>query len=276
MRRPPVAHLVASLVLVIAAFAKIGDTGLMFVEVPGMIPLDYRILCVVQLFVSGWLLIMVCPSLSNAFAICLFSLFTLISGYAAYNGVSSCNCFGRIPTHPVLIAMLDISVVALLLAARPLLSRATSNAMPAVDYLARSISAVCILTASLVLADASLGSNLWARCMANLNGRSILLAPGKINIGAGEVGEWRPFDVTVSNIGDSDVEVIGATQTCAVQWNSTFPISLPPRSQKDLRFTGKFVGTPGVFRHQFTLYCDAPQQFFLQGEIVGLCHSSSQ
>ena len=72
-----------------------------------------------ELFFAVWLLFGLLPKLTWAATVGLFSVFASVSLFKAVSGESSCNCFGSATVNPWLTSFLDLGIIGLLIAFRP-------------------------------------------------------------------------------------------------------------------------------------------------------------
>ena len=75
---------------------------------------------------AAWLFSGLYPLASWIAAVFCFAMFAAVSGFFAWRGQASCGCFGTVHVHPLITMSLDLFLLILLLAVRPLSNRGSA------------------------------------------------------------------------------------------------------------------------------------------------------
>lgn len=188
----------------------------------------------------------------------LFALLAGVSVYLAATGQPSCGCFGRVQVSPWASLALDVACVTGLLLTRP------QQASPGYRHLIQPIIWSAVIFALILASSSQTASRQFAR----LRGEQ-LLVEADVDAGSGVKGETQVVLVRVQNIGNSPVQLLGGTATCACVATDDLPLTIQPGESLQLPVSFKFSGEPGNFKHTFMWYTDAPGQPRVAGTIVG-------
>jgi hypothetical protein len=189
----------------------------------------------------------------------LFAILATVSAYLAWNGQASCGCFGRVEVSPWVSLVLDAVCVVALVATRPTGQWLSTNTLlPA--------SVAMLVVGGLIAASESDGAR---RELARFRGEALLLDGGDPDAGTAPKGESRIVPVTVENITDADLRLIGGTASCSCVATYDLPLTVPAGGKATANVKIKFTGESGRFKHTFVWYTDAPSQTQLSGSVTG-------
>lgn len=191
----------------------------------------------------------------------LYAVLAGVSVYLIAVGQPSCGCFGRVEVSPWISLSLDAACVGLLAAFRP----AKVGEWLAGGTLLR-MAVVVLAVGGLLLA---LTSEVAMRELAWLRGETLLVSGGDADAGIAMKGESRDVAVTVENLGNTDLHLIGGTKSCSCVAIGDLPLSVPAGGSATANVTIKFTGEVGRFKHTYMWYTDAPTQPSLSGSIAG-------
>jgi hypothetical protein len=208
----------------------------------------------VEILLGLWLLSGLAPRASRLAALGFFVLMSGVSFYLAVTGQRSCGCFGRIAVSPWLTLGLDIAAVGLLARWKPV----AGAELPLVRSLQRlkriafqAIAALALVgSAFLLMSDSPLDT------LAQLRGDSITVDPIVSDVGDGELGDTRTFQVRLTNHTRHPVRVVGGTTTCSCIATETLPLTLLDGRPEVIEVSVRFSGSPGRFHHRFVLQTD--------------------
>jgi hypothetical protein len=191
-------------------------------------------------------------------AVVLFATLAAVSAYLAWIGQASCGCFGRVEVSPWVSLALDVVCVVALIATRPTGQWLSTNTLwPA--------TVAILVVGGLVTASESDGAR---RELARFRGEAFLL-DGDTDAGAAPKGESRIVSVTVENITDADLRLIGGTASCSCVATYDLPLTVPAGGKVTAKVKIKYTGETGRFKHAFIWYTDAPSQTQLTGSVTG-------
>jgi hypothetical protein len=209
---------------------------------------------------SGWQL---CAA--RLVALAFFGILASASLWLALQGQSSCGCFGRVQVNPWATFALDVVIVAAL--GFVPMSAASSNAVSWAGIL-RIVSGAAVLLAGIVGIFFLAFDNPLA-ALAHLRGERIVVQPAVSDVGEGVSGEWRDFEILITNHGDSPVRIVGGTDDCACSTTSDLPVTIPAHGSAALTLRGRLSGTPGRFLQRYVLYTDDSEQGVLTARFAG-------
>jgi hypothetical protein len=183
--------------------------------------------------VSGWH-----RRLARFAALCTFFGFAIVSAYLARLGMASCGCFGASAVSPWITLALDVGIVIILIVMRPEApsSGAVPRAVPGFwdsSAFALPIGATLFLLMVTCLGTWRYGSP--AGALAHLRGEWVFVQPDLIDFGNIPEGQIAEADITITNVADLPVCVLGANTTCDFSLAPTLPLCLDPRKSQTLR-----------------------------------------
>lgn len=171
-------------------------------------------------------------------------------------GESSCGCLGRIPLRPWGAAVLDITSIALLLAAGRSLPR------DSVGLVRVSARTVCIGSVFALVAIAP-AAFLYATFS------DVIVVDNPVLAEFGESRSWVTVPIEIHNRGTSPVKFYAAFGPRHVKVSSELPLIIPPQSHGRLECRIYCGGTPGAFSSRLQLLTDLPSQRELIVQING-------
>ena len=77
------------------------------------------------------------------------------------------------------------------------------------------------------------------------------------------------MSVTVENLTETDIRLIGGTANCPCIATSDLPLTIPAGDKVTVNVRIKFTGESGRFKHTYIWYTDAPSQTQLSGSVTG-------
>lgn len=207
---------------------------------------------VTETLLGLWLLSGLYANWSRRAAIGFFGLLGAVSLSLGLQGQSSCNCFGRIHVNPWATFGLDVAVVLALAVCRP--RRNPGEAIRWRGFVWTLAGTALILGLAggwLMLAGGS-----PAAALARLRGETITVEPALTDLGEGQRGERRVFQVNVTNNSKHMVRVIGGTSNCSCVSTDSLPVELGPGESRSIDIRTVFKGTAGYFQNRFVLYTE--------------------
>jgi hypothetical protein len=219
-----------------------------------------------ELILGAWLVLGVGQTLSVPVACAFFAALLAVAVYQGWTGQTSCGCLGRLQVHPWTMAGVDALALLGLLASFTisLSSKQTANGHSWRRCLLAT-PALIITTVLLVLTFHPQG----VRLLARLSGESLLLRPFVSDLGEGQPGEWRVFEVEIINFSDRAVQIIDGSAHCACRTLDDLPVTIPPQGHIRLRIAGRFTERPGQFLQEFFLFTDFREQPQIRGRFRG-------
>jgi hypothetical protein len=224
-----------------------------------------QLLCVFEVLLAVWLISGWQWPLAWLAAVGTFAVFAAGSAWLAWQGHSSCGCFGQVPMSPTYTLAIDLAVLALLLLAWPKRSE-----WRRIIFFAGG-TGVALAGAWLVLS--ALGQS-PEQLLAAWRGETVTVQPVQTDVGEGPAGPAEPFVITVHNRGHQSVRLVGGTTDCGCLATSDLPVTIPPGGSVAIRVQFKRSGPPGVFKRGFWLYTDAPGQPFAVAWFAGRIRGS--
>jgi len=165
------------------------------------------------------------------FGILAFIGLAIVSGRLAMQGVPDCGCLGMLPTNPWIMCGLDIvSAVGLSVA----LSYSTDRSMFRQGlrrFLASSTTIAVILAAIAFAVVGSYGS--LEAALKNWQGHSLEVPRSVEAVPVAEDDHSRAT-ISVQNIGNSSIRIIGSDVCCGSRVDNSFPITLQPGENSNL------------------------------------------
>lgn len=149
--------------------------------------------------------------------------FSTASGYLAYLGSSSCGCLGAVHTSPWWVLAVDISSLVVLFATRKTWTRISPTPKNQTALGSAAMGVVLFLVAS-IASSAVYGSP--ASAVARLRGDS-LTATG-LDLGQGKSGEVIEGAITVRNLSDRPIRIVGGQLNCSCGVVTDMPLSIEP------------------------------------------------
>jgi hypothetical protein len=180
----------------------------------------------IEILLGAWLIIGVAPAGSWLAAVMVFLVFAWVSGYSAWIGEASCECFGQLKVSPWYTLALDLGLLVLLALFRP---RAKKSGFPLrmLPQLARGVLGVGVLAGLLIAA-----SWIWFgsphQALAQLKGERLTLDPRHVHLGKGRQGERKAVALTVRNRTDRPVVLIGGSADCCCAVGEGLPATIGP------------------------------------------------
>jgi len=253
------------LILIFAVLSKTLDGANGAVSPLPMLSPSVQSLGVLLESVIGVWLVLKAASIGSALVgAILFAVLGGISLYLGLDGQSSCNCFGRISVSPW--ASLALDVICGLALLGVLVSQWRRQSF--VDRRREVLIGLSTL-GSVVALGAALATPAGELFRARLRGAVLLLPDGDANAGNAPKGETRIIPVTVENLSNKPVRLIGGTSNCICVSTTDLPVEMPPLSRMSIHVVVRFTGGEGPFLHSFEWYTDSTSQPRIRGRIRG-------
>jgi hypothetical protein len=243
------ARVTVGLILLFAGLAKFSAAPPMWFSV--VIPMAAKVwvlAVLLELFLGivlitgiGWGRVAWCVGMG------LFAAFATISGTLAWQGESTCGCFGRLAIQPWRAMMIDGCAVVLLLAAR--------QSAPHVVHAGRcsSLAAWCGMVGLLVLPA------IPAAWLCANYGESLVVS-NPVAARPGSPGTWVPFQVEVRNRGAGRARIYGAPASRHVRLATALPLVIEPNGVQEIDFQLFCGGSRGLFSTWLHLVTDVAGQ----------------
>jgi hypothetical protein len=211
---------------------------------------------------SGWSM--------RAARLLVLGFFAILAGtsfYLALAGQRSCGCFGRVAVNPWVTFTVDLAAMVLLLLCRP----GPSTEMRPVPWFREILKTAVGAAAFLILIAGAflMASDNPAKALARMRGESIVVEPGVSDVGEGQIGAERAFQIRLTNYADQPIRIIGGTTTCSCIATNSLPISLEQGETRAIDVFVKFRGSVGEFHHGFELFTDDETQPVVVARFVG-------
>ncbi len=237
----------------------------------------------VEVLLGLWLVSGLANRASSLCALVFFVGMSCISLYLALEGQASCGCFGQLKVNPWIMVVVDLAAVVALgislvrvpLAACPpvhwvplLGGTPPSNAditvcnqitSPWLKSICQVVAMTAILFGLIAGGFFLFTDNPWY-ALARLRGETLSVEPTIKDLGLGNVGETRTFEVTLRNYSNQPIRVVGGTTSCACVATNDLPVTIPAGSALPITVTIRFTGSPGRFAHRYVLYNDSEER----------------
>lgn len=202
---------------------------------------------------SGWF-----PRAGWIAALGFFGIATATNLYLGVSGQTSCGCFGHVRVSPWVTCLIDAGALVALAIWRPsLVAPADSVESPS---LFRRGATQTVLLLSAVGGAFFLLSDSPMRTLALLRGEAITVTPAVSDVGEGEVGEVRTFEIQLSNRTSEPIRLVGGTAKCSCLATKDLPLTLHGGETQSVQVIIKFTGSEGRFQHPFVFLADDPRQ----------------
>lgn len=207
---------------------------------------------VTETLLGVWLLSGLFANWSRWAALTFFGLLAAVSLSLGLQGQSTCHCFGRINVYPWATLGLDTTAVLALAVCRPRQSSGETIQRGGMVWALAGVVFVLALTGGWV----ALSGGSPEAALARLRGNIVTVEPALTDLGEGTRGERRVFQVTLTNISDHVVHVIGGTSNCSCVSTDSLPLDLGPGESRPIDIRANFKGTAGYFQNRFVLYTE--------------------
>lgn len=246
---------VIGFVLLAAAFLKLMGLAISPVAQTGILHHPAIVVMIIEgeLIVGACLLSGMRPVLVSKLTIGLFSLFTLASGFAFFNGAPTCDCFGPIRMKPLYVCIFDAGVVFAFLYCGP---------KETILYNPLPLKAFRPILGGIGLSVFALGIfHVFqidpAIAFAKLNGRTAVVYPVVLDLGQQKAGKEVHSSIKVSNLGVEPIYIAGGSSDCTCIVTDNLPCHLPGGKDIDLPIRIKLPDATGSFQRQAFLWTDA-------------------
>jgi hypothetical protein len=227
-----------------------------------------------ELILALWLLSGWRARAARGFAALTFTVFAATSLYLALQGRASCGCFGTLSINPWLMFAVDVVMAALLLAMN---ARNPMKAQSAGDGLGFTLAGASgfqsgvagVLIIGAIYYGLVLAGHDPVALLARLRGDLVTVTPPEVDIGSGQARESVTALVTLRNVGDQPVKIIGGSSDCSCITTADLPVSIAPGHAQSIHVTVKRTGNAGVQRRKYLLYTDCPKQPRVFATLVG-------
>lgn len=197
--------------------------------------------------------------------------FAAVNVYLLATGATTCGCLGTVETHPWVMLVVDLVVLAglgffrwragSLAGVRPKRARVLGQAV-----------VICTLT-SLLLALIAIWltieyGSVQAGVMA-WRGEGISIEPYDVDLGAHPQGTKLRQTYVVRNHTDHELLVPGGKSSCRCLITENLPLRIPAHGEAEVTIVVRFVGEPGDFRQHFQLYAGDSKYPSVLGRVHG-------
>jgi hypothetical protein len=187
----------------------------------------------VEVLLGLWLLSGMHPRLSWWVTLSFFAILAGMSFLLAWQGQASCGCFGKVEVNPWYTFALDVVIVVAMVVFSPLSLLGRGVGGEGLNLSAAPMSSFfqIILITTLLLGILALGFTLitgdpWA-ALVRLRGETLAVIPAVTQLGEGNAGESRTFQVQLRNYSDKPIKVVGGTTSCSCITTQDLPITIP-------------------------------------------------
>lgn len=201
-----------------------------------------------------WLLSNVFPWCCWLITLATFGIFTAVSCYLWVLGESSCNCFGRLSLHPGITFSIDLVVVLALIMLRPMrpeLSQLRNQTLKIVGTLGSFLVILTVVYSTLLF----ITGDPW-KAIAKWSGEKLRILPVVTDLGSSTIGDSRTVSITLENLTEKEIRVVGGTKSCSCIASDDLPITIDACSSATIGVRFKFTGSVGRFVHRFDLLLD--------------------
>ena len=195
-------------------------------------------------------------------ALILFAIMAVASLWLAIQGQSDCGCFGSIHVSPWLTFAIDLLSITLLILTRPERLRWQHGLLP--------VSLFAILILSGVGISTWIDSSAGRRTIAKFQGRDILLESTQIDIGSGVPDEVKTVNITLHNLADHDIKIIGGKAACSCVATKGLPMVVQANGTAHIPIEVTYLSDPGLFKREFTLLISRAMTSQVHGELIGV------
>jgi hypothetical protein len=158
------------------------------------------------------LIIGYCPSISRSLAIVVFSMFAIVNVWQTWFGAASCNCFGLIHIHPLIVLTVDAVVIGALMA-----FKAAASTKPVSSASARrrvGVRSGAIVAIGMLLFAGGVTARLYFRPPPDLV-EHLVIEPTIRDFGVVRENESLTHAFTVRNDWTGPVQVVRMHTTCS-------------------------------------------------------------
>lgn len=181
----------------------------------------------------------------------MFAVFAAVNAWLAWQGESSCGCFGRhLSVSPWLVLGLDLVLGAALAFSKPGPERVPVVARRAVEVVGTLVG---------LAAAGVVGVSVWGdpnAVLARLSGAAVLPVNDAIDIGTGPPRSRVAATVELTNYSDRPVRVVGARSSCSCVAATQLPHVIPARSTRPFELVVTRKGSAGRFTQRVLFYTD--------------------
>jgi hypothetical protein len=189
-----------------------------------------------EFFLGGWLLWGGQVTLSWWATLGTFASFSLVSGWATFQGLPSCGCLGPVVVPPAYILSFDVVALGVILWTRPHLSAGN------LDFY--SPLAGVLMVGAVGFSSIHLAFGSTEALLAWIRGADIVLTPQSIDAGTGE--NAVPFATTISihNWRDRPIVIRGASNHCTLRMVESMPVTISPGTTQTLHLEARYPSEP--------------------------------
>lgn len=256
-------HIISGIVLLGAAVLKLH--GWLFGV--SQIPLPPYVIMIgwqLEVLLGVWLLAGLRLRLATLLTSFFFAALAIVNIWLIRSGASGCGCLGVVNATPWLMLVVDLLIACTLgwaffgetqstkpttIARReflfPTISMLVFVSLVGIWFLAQSVPGVAsVVNSDLVVIDA---------------------------VHVGDVQSREPLQITISvqNVSNEPLMLLGAKSWCRLKFGLDFPISIPPGDSVNVPASFWAPGNEGKFQNRFALYTDASTSLSKTGLISG-------
>ena len=215
-----------------------------------------------EIVLGTWLILGMARRTAWTMALILFAIMAVASLWLAIQGQSDCGCFGSIHVSPWLTFAIDMVSIALLILTRPKRLHWQNALLP--------ISLCAILILSGVGLSTWTDSSAGRRTIAKFQGHDILLEASQIDIGSGRPDETKTVEITLHNLANHDIKIVGGKASCSCVATKGLPMTVKANGTAHIPIEVTYLSDPGLFKREFTLLIDRATTSQLHGELIGV------
>jgi hypothetical protein len=149
---------------------------------------------------------------------------------------------------------IDVAAVAALVVWRP--AGGKEGAKPAWLPQTLKISVGVLLVLALTSTMVLMTFGRPAEALAWFRGEAVTVDPAVYDIGTGNPGEERAFNIQLTNRTRKPIQIVGGTTTCACIVTKDLPLTLAQGESASIEISVRFVGSPGRFQRLYRLITD--------------------
>jgi hypothetical protein len=229
-----------------------------------------------ELILGSWLVSGRVAAVAWAVASLTFVVFAVAASLSVWAGQATCGCFGVVRVDPKWALLADVVVLAALLAVRPRPAELFEQLKRSGPALAVWVGGPALVVAALVAVALWWFPSLEAS-VAWLRGEPLLVTPGVVDLGPGKAGESRTAEVTVANLTDRPVRLIGGTSDCACTMLGDLPLTIPAGEWRAVPVTVKYpIEGRGAFTRSLSLRTDCDRMRVVRFEATGALRAAEE
>lgn len=200
---------------------------------------------------AGYVLVLGNTEAAKRLIMLIFTFFAILLLFFDIAGINDCGCAGIVKASPLGMIIIDSVIVLLCIAGKSSEFEPDMIGLTVIPATVFAIGATLLILFILPINQ--------ARFFGSLLGRGIIVEPALLDVGAGQIGTGKRFDVQLTNLTDQPITVTGANAECSCFAAAGLPVTVSPGESVSIPITIKFKGAKVFTQYQlFTNYKPNP------------------